>query len=206
MFVSSDDGAQWQPLKLNLPNCSIRDIDVRHGDLVVGTHGRSFWALDDLSPLRQFDAITPSAGLALLAPRPAVRLHAAPFQGTPEPKDEPMAENPPRGAVLDYFVKSETREPLVIEIKDASGGLVRRYASDTSRHHRRTFNASRFRPTGCPCRSLRHRRPACTVSPGIFTTLWLRSSPDPPAIPTGTPVLGPRPEPTRSACLAGESP
>jgi photosystem II stability/assembly factor-like uncharacterized protein len=130
VFVSFDDGAIWQPLKLNLPNCSIRDIDVRHGDLVVGTHGRSFWVLDDLSPLRQFDAVKPDAEVVLFAPRPAARLHAAPFQGSPEPKDEPMAENPPGGAVFDYFVKSPTRDAVVIEIADAKGGLVRRYASD----------------------------------------------------------------------------
>jgi photosystem II stability/assembly factor-like uncharacterized protein len=130
VYVSFDDGASWQPLKLNLPNCSIRDIDVRHGDLVVGTHGRSFWVLDDLSPLRQSDAIAIAPDLALLAPRAAVRLHAAPFQGSPEPKDEPMAANPQGGAVLDYFVKSVTPEPLVLEILDAKGGLVRRYESD----------------------------------------------------------------------------
>ena len=130
MFVSFDDGDQWQPLQLDLPNCSIRDVDVRHGDLVVATHGRSFWVLDDLSPVRQFDAIASGSELVLFAPRPAVRLHAAPFQGSPEPKDEPMAENPPGGAIIDYFLKSATTEPLVLEILDARGDLVRRYASD----------------------------------------------------------------------------
>lgn len=130
VFVSFDDGDRWQPLQLKLPNCSIRDIDVRHGDLVVATHGRSFWVLDDVSPLRQFDAIASGSELVLFAPRPAVRLHAAPFQGSPEPKDEPMAENPPSGAIIDYFVKSGTTAPLVIEILGAEGDLVGRYASD----------------------------------------------------------------------------
>jgi photosystem II stability/assembly factor-like uncharacterized protein len=130
VFVSFDDGGNWQPLQLNLPHCSIRDIDVRHGDLVLGTHGRSFWVLDDISPLRQADAITADSKLVLFAPATAVRLHPAPFQGTPEPKDEPMAENPQAGAILDYFVKTPTPEPLVLEILDAKGGLVRRYASD----------------------------------------------------------------------------
>ena len=133
VFVSFDDGERWQPLQLNLPNCSIRDIDVRHGDLVVGTHGRSFWVLDDVSPLRQFDAVASGSELVLFAPRTAVRLHPAPFQGSPEPKDEPMAENPPSGAIVDYFVKSGTPAPLVLEILDAKGGLVRRYASDDTR-------------------------------------------------------------------------
>ncbi len=130
VFVSFDDGANWHPLQLNLPHCSIRDIDVRHGDLVVGTHGRAFWVLDDISPLRQVDAITAASDLALLAPRAAVRLHAEPFQGTPEPKDEPTADNPQAGAILDYFVKATTPEPVLIEILDAKGELVRRYASD----------------------------------------------------------------------------
>jgi photosystem II stability/assembly factor-like uncharacterized protein len=133
VFVSFDDGERWQPLQLNLPNCSIRDIDVRHGDLVVGTHGRAFWVLDDVSPLRQFDAISSGAELALFTPRPVTRLRPAPFQGTPEPKDEPMADNPPSGAIVDYFVKSDKASPLVLEILDERGQLVRRYASDDER-------------------------------------------------------------------------
>jgi photosystem II stability/assembly factor-like uncharacterized protein len=130
VFISFDDGDHWLPLQMNLPNCSIRDIDVRHGDLVVATHGRSFWVLDDVSPLRQIDAATLQKDLALFAPREAVRLHPAPFQGSPEPKDEPMADNPPPGAVLDYFVKSGASTPLVLEVLDAGGRLVRRHASD----------------------------------------------------------------------------
>ena len=130
VFVSFDDGNRWQPLQMNLPHCSIRDIDVRHGDLIVGTHGRSFWVLDDLSPLRQIDTITSARELAILAPRTAVRLHPAPFQGSPEPKDEPMADNPPDGAILDYVLKGENTSPIAIEILDAKGARVRRYASD----------------------------------------------------------------------------
>ncbi len=130
VFVSFDEGDHWQPLQLNLPTCSIRDIDVRHGDLVVATHGRSFWVLDDVSPLRQIDANTAASDLVLFAPRPAVRLHPAPFQGTPEPRDEPMGENPPRGAILGYFLKTPASGPLSLEILDASGAIVRRYTSD----------------------------------------------------------------------------
>jgi len=130
VFVSFDDGENWQPLQLNLPSCSIRDIDVRHGDLVVATHGRSFWVLDDLSPLRQLDAKAAAEDVFLFAPREAVRLHPAPFHGTPEPKDEPMGENPKSGAVLDYVLKSAPPNPLVLEILDAKGAAVRRFASD----------------------------------------------------------------------------
>ena len=130
VFVSFDDGDHWQPLQMNLPNCSIRDIDVRHGDLVVATHGRSFWVLDDISPLRQLDAKAAAAEVFLFAPREAVRRHPAPFQGTPEPKDEPMAENPPDGAMIDYSLKAAAAGPLTLEILDARGETVRRYASD----------------------------------------------------------------------------
>ena len=132
VFVSFDDGERWQPLQLNLPNCSVRDIDVRHGDLVVATHGRSFWVLDDLSPLHQIDAAAQAAassGIFLYAPREAVGLHPAQFLGTPEPKDEPMAANPPSGAVIDYWIQSAASR-LTLEILDAGGGLVRRFASD----------------------------------------------------------------------------
>jgi len=130
VFVSFDDGENWQPLQLNLPNCSIRDIEVKHGDLVVATHGRSFWVLDDVSPLRQLDAKTAAEDVFLFAPREAVRLHPAGFQGTPEPKDEPMGENPKNGAVLDYVLKAAAQDRLVLEILDAKGEVVRRFASD----------------------------------------------------------------------------
>ena len=130
VFVSFNDGDDWQSLQGNLPNCSVRDISVRRGDLVVGTHGRSFWVLDDLSSLRQLDAKTAAADAWLFAPREAVRLNPAEFQGTPEPKDEPSAANPPRGAILDYRLKAASVSPVVIEILDAQGALVRRYASD----------------------------------------------------------------------------
>jgi photosystem II stability/assembly factor-like uncharacterized protein len=133
VFVSYDDGESWRTLQLNLPSCSIRDLDVRHGDLVAATHGRSFWVLDDVSPLRQFDAVAKATELALMTPRAALRLNAAPFQGTPEPKDEPMAENPPSGALIDYVVRSEVSGPLAIAILDAKGELVRRYTSDDER-------------------------------------------------------------------------
>ncbi|MGE5344676.1 MAG: WD40/YVTN/BNR-like repeat-containing protein [Acidithiobacillales bacterium] len=130
VFVSFDDGDSWQPLKLNLPNCSIRDIDVSHGDLVVATHGRSFWVLDDLSPLRQLDERVAAAEAFLFAPREAVRLHPAPFLGTPEPKDEPMGENPKRGASIDYYLKAAPPGALLLEVLDAKGALVHRVSSE----------------------------------------------------------------------------
>ena len=130
VFVSFDEGDLWQRLSANLPNCSVRDISVRRGDLVIATHGRAFWVLDDLSPLRQLDARIAASAAWLFAPREAVRLRPAAFQGTPEPKDEPAADNPPRGAILDYWLKSDAATAVVIEIRDERGELVRRFASD----------------------------------------------------------------------------
>jgi photosystem II stability/assembly factor-like uncharacterized protein len=130
VFVSFDDGDRWQPLQANLPACSVRDLVVRQGDLVIATHGRSFWVLDDVAPLRQLDPSVASAEAWLFAPSDAVRLHPAAFQGTPDPKDEPMAENPPAGAIIDYSLAAAPSSPLTIEILDAQGGLVRRFASD----------------------------------------------------------------------------
>jgi photosystem II stability/assembly factor-like uncharacterized protein len=130
VFVSFDDGDHWQPLQMNLPNCSVRDISIRQGDLVIGTHGRSFWVLDDIAPLRELDQKVAQSAAWLFSPREAVRIHPASFQGTPFPGDEPAGENPPSGAILDYYVKAASATPVTIEILDEKGDLVRRFASD----------------------------------------------------------------------------
>ena len=130
VFVSFDDGDHWQPLAGNLPNCSVRDISIRNGDLVIATHGRSFWVLDDIAPLRQLTATVAASAAWFFAPREAIRLHPAGFQGTPFPKDEPAGENPPNGAILDYYLKAASTTPVAIEIVDTKGETVRRYASD----------------------------------------------------------------------------
>ncbi len=130
VFVSFDAGEHWQSLRRNMPSCSVRDISVRGNDVVAATHGRSFWIADDVSSLRQLDPTAAAAPIWLFAPAPAVRLHPAAFQGTPEPKDEPSGENPPRGAFLDYLLQAAPSTPVVIEILDAKSSLVRRYASD----------------------------------------------------------------------------
>ncbi len=129
VFVSFDDGDRWQPLQFNLPNCSVRDIDVHGDDLVIATHGRSFWILDDLTPLRQLTPEVARSRAWLFAPAAAVRVHAAVFQGTPLPKDEPIGENNQRGARLDYWLGGAAEGPVVLEILDSSGTVVRKFSS-----------------------------------------------------------------------------
>ncbi len=124
VYVSIDDGDHWQPLQLNLPVTSVRDIDVHGNDLVIATHGRAFWILDDVTPLRENVTAAPY----LFKPATAVRFRPAGFTGTPMPKDEPMASNPPNGAYIDY-VAPASAGVITLEILDANDQLVRRYSS-----------------------------------------------------------------------------
>src|SRR5437764_5534192 len=125
VYVSLDDGDHWQPLQKNLPVTSVRDIDVHGNDVVIATHGRAFWIMDDVTSLRQADAVTAPA---LFRPAVAVRERGAGFTGTPLPKDEPMAANPPGGAFIDYVLANTPAQPLSLEIFDADKALVRRYS------------------------------------------------------------------------------
>jgi photosystem II stability/assembly factor-like uncharacterized protein len=125
VFVSFDDGARWQPLQLNLPVSPIHDLVVKDDDLVVATHGRSFWILDDLSPLRQLSPEVAAADVHLYEPQPAYRLH---LPGEVA-KRAPVGKNPPRGAIIDYYLKSAPQGEITLEILDAKGKLVRDYSS-----------------------------------------------------------------------------
>jgi hypothetical protein len=129
VFVSFNDGDEWQPLQLNLPNASVRDLVIHGDDLVVATHGRSFWVLDDLTPLRQLSAQVASADVYLFRPQTALRVRAGSFEGTPLPPEEPQGENANNGALLDYYLKSAPSGPVTLEILDSAGKQVRRYAS-----------------------------------------------------------------------------
>jgi hypothetical protein len=113
VYVSFDDGDSWQSLRLNLPATSMRDLAIKDDDLIVATHGRGFWAIDDISALRQLDAKTAGADAILFKPSAGVSLPAPSEQGTPLPKDEPFAENPPNGAIIDYYLKSAPGAPVV---------------------------------------------------------------------------------------------
>jgi len=130
VFVSFNDGDAWQPLQLNLPNCSVRDLVIHADVLVIATHGRSFWILDDVTSLRQASAGVAGSEAFLFRPELAYRLRPASFEGTPLPLDVPQGENPPEGALIDYYLKRAPNGPISLEVLDSAGKLVRCYSSE----------------------------------------------------------------------------
>ncbi|MBK8810112.1 MAG: glycoside hydrolase [Acidobacteria bacterium] len=129
VYFSIDDGENWQPLRLNMPATSIRDLVVHRDDIVAGTHGRSFWILDDITPLRQINANT-SSGNSLFAPQLATRVRRSVHTDTPFPPEEPAGQNPPDGAIINYYLKERPTSPVLLEIFDAAGVSVRKFSSD----------------------------------------------------------------------------
>jgi photosystem II stability/assembly factor-like uncharacterized protein len=146
VYVSFDDGANWESLRLNLPATSVRDLIIKDDDVVAATHGRGFWILDNITPLRQLDrpeggpaptsARSDGAGAPsrrsetkLFKPQTALRVRASLNTDTPLPPDEPAGENPPDGAMIDYVLAKNASGPVTIEIKDRKGQLVRKYSS-----------------------------------------------------------------------------
>ncbi|HXZ20535.1 MAG TPA: hypothetical protein VEG63_11335 [Candidatus Acidoferrales bacterium] len=130
VYVSFDDGDNWQSLQLNMPTVSIRDLVVHGDDLVVATFGRAFWILDDASLLRQLDPQAEASDVWLFPPQTAYRVRPGSDQATPVPADEPKFANPPDGAIFDYYLKEKSASPIQLEIFDSGGKLVRRFSSD----------------------------------------------------------------------------
>src|SRR5262249_37893383 len=160
-------------LRLNMPATSIRDLVIHENDLVAATHGRGFWILDDLAPLRQASAEWVSgAAPRLLDPSPAFRVRWNTNTDTPLPPDEPAGENPPDGAMLDYFLPHAVSGPVLLEIMDESGRLVRRYSSvDESAEPRDEGNIPRY--------WIRPSRPPSAAA-GLHRLVWdLHFSPPP---------------------------
>jgi photosystem II stability/assembly factor-like uncharacterized protein len=155
VFISFDDGDHWQSLQLNLPVTSVRDIEIHGDDAVLATHGRGFWVLDDIGSLRQLTTATSTSNVVLFKPTDALAIVQGGDNGTPWQKDEPQAENAPVGAVIDYYLKSAASGPVVLDILDATGKVVRTYSSADP-------------------------APA-TTAPQTISTLWVRA---PAAVPT----------------------
>jgi photosystem II stability/assembly factor-like uncharacterized protein len=127
-YVSFDAGDHWQSLQLNLPVTSVRDLTIHGDDLVVATHGRSFWILDNITPLRQASEAGKADPFWLFHPAEAYRIDNDSFAGTPLPPEEATAENPPAGAMIDYFLRSPARN-LTLEIFDAQQKIVRKFSA-----------------------------------------------------------------------------
>jgi photosystem II stability/assembly factor-like uncharacterized protein len=126
-FVSFDDGDTWQPLQLNMPVTSVRDFAMYENDLIVGTHGRGFWVIDDMTVLRQINDAVLSAEAFLFKPSDTTYVPPGSDNGTPFQKDEAQAENGPNGVPIDYFLGASVSGPVTIEIVDASGATVRMF-------------------------------------------------------------------------------
>ena len=128
VYGSFDGGDHWQPLQMNLPATSVRDLAIHGDDLVIATHGRSFWILDNITPLRQLGVPAGVGDVRLFKPATALRIDNDVFLGSPLPPEEPAAKNPPEGATVDYYLSSHANE-VRLEITDRDGKPVRRFRS-----------------------------------------------------------------------------
>ena len=177
VFVSFDDGDHWQSLQLNLPTVSVRDLGIRQGDLVAATYGRAFWILDDLSPLRQAARVAAASAPYLYRPAPAIRVRRDENQDTPLPPEMPAGQNPPAGAIIDYYLPAPPSGDITLAIYDRDGQLVRQYSSAP-------LPPNTEPPPPVPSYWLAHPRPLPKLA-GMNRVVWdLRYTP-PPALRHG---------------------
>ncbi|HZT72075.1 MAG TPA: glycoside hydrolase [Terriglobales bacterium] len=181
VYVSFDDGDHWQSLQLNLPTVSVRDLALEQGDLVAATYGRSFWILDDLSPLRQAAAVAAApAQPYLYRPETAMRVRRDENQDTPLPPEMPAGTNPPAGAIIDYYLPSPPAGEIELAIFDRDGQLVRQFSSAAA-------PAAAEPPPPVPSYWLAHPEPLPKQA-GMNRFVWdLRYTP-PPALRHGYPI------------------
>ena len=133
VYVSFDDGDAWQPLQLNLPVTSMRDFEIYGDDLIVGTHGRGIWVIDDISALRQLTPDVIASGAYLFKPADAYVYTQGSDNGTPTQKDEAQVENRPEGAFIDYYLRLASGTPVTLEILDAHGKTMHTFSSAPAR-------------------------------------------------------------------------
>jgi photosystem II stability/assembly factor-like uncharacterized protein len=167
VWMSFDDGDHWQSLQLNLPHTSMRDLWIHESDLIVATHGRSFWILDDISPLRQIDEKVLQSPAWLGRPAVAYRVRRDTNTDTPLPPDEPLADNPPDGAVIDYYLAQPAAGPVTLEILDAGGKVVRHYSSADAPD----FTAADLKTLSIPALWLRPSR-ILPAGAGLHRWVW----------------------------------
>jgi photosystem II stability/assembly factor-like uncharacterized protein len=206
VYVSFDDGDHWQSLQLNLPTTPVHDLVVHDGDLIVATHGRSFWVLDDITPLRQLTTATGQGPARLFRPAPAVRLRQSENHDTPLPPEVPHGDNPPTGAIIDYWLASQPGTPVVLDILDAGGAVIRHFASDQPTDTVRALEPAD--PPSFMSRWLRRAMPL-TANAGHNRFVWDLRLPRPAAesfdFSSGVvPGVGTEPEPSGPLVLPGE--
>jgi photosystem II stability/assembly factor-like uncharacterized protein len=180
VHVSFNDGDDWQSLRLNMPATSIRDLVIHDDDVVVGTHGRSFWILDDITPLRQFETNT-EKDVYLFRPAVAIRVPRNVNTDTPLPPEEPVGQNPPDGAILDYYLKEDSTSPVTLSIYDAAGKPVRRYSSTDKPE---SINEKEL---DVPTYWIRPSR-VLSAKPGMHRFVWDLHYPPPRGVPRSYPM------------------
>ena len=129
VYVSFDEGENWQSLRLNMPATSIRDLIIKDDDLVIATHGRSFWILDDITPLRQLNTESKKINVILFKPQNSYRVRWDMNTDTPLPQEEPAGQNPPEGAILNYYLENKA-DNVSLEILNSKGTVIRKYANN----------------------------------------------------------------------------
>jgi len=175
-FLSFDDGDRWQPLQLNLPVTSVRDFAFYENDLIVATHGRGFWVIDDISALRQATEAIAKSDVYLFKPADAINDQQGGDNGTPLQKDEPQAPNPPNAAYIDYYLRTPSTDPVTVEVLDSAGTVVATYSSDPTRQPpppaRGGFGGGR--PGGIPNTSPLWRQPPepMSAAAGMHRVAW----------------------------------
>ncbi len=199
VYVSFDDGENWESLRLNLPATSVRDIIIKDDDLVAATHGRGFWILDNITPLRQ--RLGKQTENMLFKPQIALRVRWSMNTDTPLPPDEPAGQNPPDGAMIDYYLPAEASGPVTLEIKNSKNELVRHYSSDDQP---RQIDQTKLK---IPSYWIRSSQPL-SAKPGIHRFLWdMHSMPLPnidPEFPMAAEFRDTPPTPTSPWVMPGE--
>jgi len=176
VFASWDDGDHWQSLSLNLPPTPITDITVHGNDLAISTFGRALWILDDVTPLREFNPQLTSANAYLFPPANGMRVRWDNYEDTPFPPETPAGQNPPDGAILDYYLKNAATSELTLIVYDDKGAEVARYSSVPKAIDLLPANAPEywFAPPV-----------ALTKSAGVNRFVWNLRYPPPPSLPYG---------------------
>lgn len=185
VFVSLDDGDNWESLALNIPVTSMRDIQVYENDVIVATHGRGFWVIDDMDPLRQINSSVLSSDAYLFKPADTTDMIPTDDNGTPLQKDEPHAENPPNGVAIDYYLR-KAGDPVTLEILDSSGKVIKTFSTNPAAEPARRSRgggASGGLPRVSPLWQATPER--FSGASGIHRVVWEPLIPPPPP-PAGT--------------------